>query len=101
MVRGNGKPWVQCKKEKAKSQRDLALAAGEGFEPSHTESESAVLPLHNPAKSFVTGGFVCVPPNNMAYYSRIQRNVNSYFKSFFIFLRIFSFLPSCGKIELK
>ena len=29
------------------------LAAGEGFEPSHTESESAVLPLHNPAK-FIT-----------------------------------------------
>ena len=28
----------------------LLLAAGEGFEPSHTESESAVLPLHNPAK---------------------------------------------------
>ncbi len=27
------------------------LAAGEGFEPSHTESESAVLPLHNPARS--------------------------------------------------
>ena len=27
------------------------LAAGEGFEPSHTESESAVLPLHNPAVS--------------------------------------------------
>ena len=26
-----------------------SLAAGEGFEPSHTESESAVLPLHNPA----------------------------------------------------
>jgi hypothetical protein len=26
------------------------LAAGEGFEPSQTESESAVLPLHNPAK---------------------------------------------------
>ena len=26
------------------------VAAGEGFEPSHTESESAVLPLHNPAK---------------------------------------------------
>ena len=29
--------------------RFLCLAAGEGFEPSHTESESAVLPLHNPA----------------------------------------------------
>ena len=28
------------------------MAAGEGFEPSHTESESAVLPLHNPAISF-------------------------------------------------
>ncbi len=26
------------------------LAAGEGFEPSQTESESGVLPLHNPAK---------------------------------------------------
>ena len=25
------------------------MAAGEGFEPSHTESESAVLPLHKPA----------------------------------------------------
>ena len=29
----------------------LAVAAGEGFEPSQTESESVVLPLHNPAKS--------------------------------------------------
>ena len=27
------------------------MAAGEGFEPSHTESESAVLPLHKPAMS--------------------------------------------------
>ncbi len=27
------------------------MAAGEGFEPSHTESESAVLPLHKPARS--------------------------------------------------
>ena len=27
----------------------IHLAAGEGFEPSHTESESAVLPLHKPA----------------------------------------------------
>ena len=27
----------------------IIMAAGEGFEPSHTESESAVLPLHNPA----------------------------------------------------
>ena len=27
----------------------ILVAAGEGFEPSHTESESAVLPLHNTA----------------------------------------------------
>ena len=27
------------------------MAAGEGFEPSQTESESVVLPLHNPAIS--------------------------------------------------
>ena len=27
----------------------FSVAAGEGFEPSHTESESAVLPLHKPA----------------------------------------------------
>ena len=30
----------------------IFLAAGEGFEPSHTESESAVLPLHKPAMPF-------------------------------------------------
>ncbi len=38
------------------------MAAGEGFEPSQTESESGVLPLHNPAKrkSYYTyfSGFV-------------------------------------------
>jgi hypothetical protein len=27
------------------------MAAGEGFEPSQTESESGVLPLHKPAKA--------------------------------------------------
>ena len=30
------------------------LAAGEGFEPSQTESESVVLPLHNSALSCAT-----------------------------------------------
>ena len=29
--------------------RGFPLAAGEGFEPSQTESESGVLPLHKPA----------------------------------------------------
>ncbi len=32
--------------------RVFFLAAGEGFEPSQTESESVVLPLHNPAICF-------------------------------------------------
>ena len=42
------------------------MAAGEGFEPSHTESESAVLPLHNPA-TFVA---------NRYYYSGFLSFVN-------------------------
>ena len=36
-------------KRKAAHRSVLLVAAGEGFEPSQTESESAVLPLHNPA----------------------------------------------------
>ena len=36
------------------------LAAGEGFEPSQTESESVVLPLHNPAISLFCLA-VCFP----------------------------------------
>ena len=39
------------------------LAADEGFEPSQTESESGVLPLHKSAK-------------RISYYSEIFRNVN-------------------------
>ena len=40
----------------------LFMAAGEGFEPSQTESESAVLPLHNLAKrkNYYTITFVFV-----------------------------------------
>ena len=41
----NEKPRNRCGSEV------FHLAAGEGFEPSHTESESAVLPLHKPARS--------------------------------------------------
>jgi hypothetical protein len=36
--------------EKQHFQGNFRLAAGEGFEPSQTESESGVLPLHKPAK---------------------------------------------------
>ena len=48
----------------------VLLAAGEGFEPSHTESESAVLPLHNPAV-FLT---------NKIYYTDFSLFVNTYFQ---------------------
>ena len=41
------------KKEKRPSKDGLfSLAAELGFEPRHTESESAVLPLHNSAKCY-------------------------------------------------
>ena len=43
------------------------LAAGEGFEPSQTESESGVLPLHKSAKC-------------KRYYTMIFAFVNTYFK---------------------
>ncbi|MBO6011462.1 MAG: hypothetical protein J6P71_06665, partial [Oscillospiraceae bacterium] len=33
----------------AGSTKEALMAAGEGFEPSQTESESVVLPLHNSA----------------------------------------------------
>ena len=72
--------------ENTRVERVSNLAAGEGFEPSHTESESAVLPLHNPAISFVppfltfiahlttpstqhsnTQRFFCLPPCRELY----------------------------------
>ena len=46
------------------------LAAGEGFEPSQTESESGVLPLHKPAK-------------RIDYYTHFGTEVKNYF---FVFL---------------
>ena len=48
------------KRKKRDNRSCLALAAGEGFEPSHTESESAVLPF----------------AERRCYYSKLQRNVN-------------------------
>ena len=45
------------------------LAAGEGFEPSQTESESGVLPLHKPAK-------------RKSYYTRIKQIVKAFLKYF-------------------
>ena len=57
----------------------IFLAAGEGFEPSHTESESAVLPLHKPAIDLFTAA-------NRYYYSEKIKIVNSFFeKIIFLF----------------
>ena len=52
------------------------MAAGEGFEPSHTESESAVLPLHKPA----------VSPWNSYHYTknlRLVKGFSNFFPNFF------------------
>ncbi len=50
------------------------VAAGEGFEPSHTESESAVLPLHKPAI------FVRSCRTNRYYYIGKQEFVKGFFE---------------------
>ena len=52
------------------------MAAGEGFEPSQTESESVVLPLHNPAISFR----LRPRAEDIGYYSRLKRKVNPFFR---------------------
>ena len=48
------------------------MAAGEGFEPSQTESESVVLPLHNPALLMSLVEDEC-------YYSKYSEFVKGYF----------------------
>ena len=58
---------------------DGVLAAGEGFEPSQTESESVVLPLHNPAK------FCFLRPathERRTYYSKEAEIVKGFSKIF-------------------
>lgn len=52
----------------------LSMAAGEGFEPSHTESESAVLPLHKPAI------FAHSCRTNRYYYTGKQEFVKDFFE---------------------
>ncbi len=55
------------------------LAAGEGFEPSHTESESAVLPLHKPAIWIL---LVRSLATNVFYYTENKGNVKLNFQRF-------------------
>ena len=49
--------------------RFFLLAGDEGFEPSQTESESGVLPLHK-------------SPSNKNYYTTKPQNVNTFFRKF-------------------
>ena len=60
------------------------LAAGEGFEPSQTESESGVLPLHK-------------SPSNKNYYTTKNVNVNTYFSK----LENFFEVPFWGQKPMK
>ena len=64
----------QTKKDPILSDEVFSMAAGEGFEPSHTESESAVLPLHNPAK-------------RKAYYTSFFKFVKRFFRLLASFFR--------------
>ena len=73
------------KKEKTRNPKIPGLAAGEGFEPSQTESESVVLPLHNPAKFKLS-------LTNKRYYSKLFGNVKGILKIFFMEFLGFSFV---------
>ncbi len=59
-------PQYCCQKKEKRPSKDglFSLAAELGFEPRHTESESAVLPLHNSAIALtlvysITKKFIC------------------------------------------
>ena len=57
----------------------LFLAAELGFEPRHTESESAVLPLHNSAKFIALGFRACI-----FYHSKIDLS-STFDKNIFLY----------------
>ena len=63
----------------------VVLAAGLGFEPRQTESESAVLPLHNPA--------TCI-----SYYNQFFANVNPFSNFNYSFFK--SHLKSCNQSSI-
>ena len=60
------------------------MAADEGFEPSHTESESAVLPLHKSAKAYFVFARGIIP-HKFGF-------VNSFFEFFSEILNFFMIL---------
>ena len=69
LERSRSNPILVFQMKKPPSGRLFHLAAGEGFEPSHTESESAVLPLHNPAISHAQVVLYPIPDKSQDYFS--------------------------------
>ena len=55
-------------------QKGFLMAGGEGFEPSQTESESGVLPLHKPPK--------CLSAERIYNYMQKFKNVKYFFEIF-------------------
>ncbi len=55
------------------------MAAGLGFEPRQTESESVVLPLHNPA----TNSYIIIE-----HEQKVKKNLQIFLKILFAFFRL-------------
>ena len=83
-------PEILLKRERPPSTNSVVqVAAGRGFEPRQTESESVVLPLHNPAISFVSAladdiYYTAIFCKSQAFFSEISQIM--------IFPSAFSFL---------
>ncbi len=67
--------WEKEKEPKSEDFDSISLAAGEGFEPSQTESESGVLPLHKPA---IVRSPLTISQAHY-YYMQISEKVKKYF----------------------
>ena len=80
-------------KKKPRNRSSEVLAAGEGFEPSHTESESAVLPLHKPARFFL----FCLPQRTDIIIQKNEEMSIVYFEKINYFLRKGIKLHGCTK----
>ena len=97
-----GKNKGNFSKSKRKSPESVGiqgflLAAGEGFEPSHTESESAVLPLHKPAISCLSLLFTAATDiiiQEIAFLSTLFSKNFYFFSSRFFALKIPPKMPN-------
>ena len=80
-------PEILLKRERPPSVNSVVLvAAGRGFEPRQTESESVVLPLHNPAISFLSA----VADDN--YYTVIFYGSQAFFSICFLISHTLAFI---------